>query len=165
MEQVIEMINSNIAYIIAALIGIILLFLILIIILFAKHKKLKKKYDSFMFGSEANIEELLMESMKKLDKVKNDYQYIKESITYTQLQLKRCTQKVGVLRYSAIPDVGPNLSFAIALLDEGDNGVVINGIYTRDGSYTYAKPVVGGKSEHKLSDEEKQAIKSAQGIE
>lgn len=165
MQQAIEMINTNIVYIIASLTGMVLLFLILIIILFVKNRKLNKRYNSFMRGTETDIEGLLIESMKKIDKVQNDYQYVKESITHTQLQLKRCTQKVGIVRYSAIPGVGADLSFVIAFLDEEDNGVVINGIYTRDGSYTYAKPIVGGKSTHTLSDEEKQAIKSAKGLE
>ena len=154
MQQAIEMINTNIVYIIASLTGMALLFLILIIILFVKNRKLNKRYNSFMRGTETDIEGLLIESMKKIDKVQNDYQYVKESIAHTQLQLKRCTQKVGIVRYGAIPGVGADLSFVIASLDEEDNGVVINGIYTRDGSYTYAKPVVGGKSTHTLSDEE-----------
>ncbi|HHX62136.1 MAG TPA: DUF4446 family protein, partial [Epulopiscium sp.] len=136
-----------------------------IIILFVKNRKLNKRYNSFMRGTETDIEGLLIESLKKIDKVQNDYQYVKESIAHTQLQLKRCTQKVGIVRYGAIPGVGAELSFVIAFLDEEDNGVVINGIYTRDGSYTYAKPIVGGKSTHTLSDEEKQAIKSAKGLE
>lgn len=165
MQQAIELINTNIVYIIASLTGMALLFLILIIILFVKNRKLNKRYNSFMRGTETDIEGLLIESMKKIDKVQNDYQYVKESIVHTQLQLKRCTQKVGIVRYGAIPGVGADLSFVIAFLDEEDNGVVINGIYTRDGSYTYAKPVVGGKSTHTLSDEEKQAIKSAKGLE
>jgi len=165
MQQAIEMININIVYIIALLTGMALLFLILIIILFVKNRKLNKRYNSFMRGTETDIEGLLIESMKKIDKVQNDYQYVKESIAHTQLQLKRCTQKVGIVRYGAIPGVGADLSFVIAFLDEEDNGVVINGIYTRDGSYTYAKPVVGGKSTHTLSDEEKQAIKSAKGLD
>lgn len=165
MEQAIEMINTNILYIITALIGLNLLFLILIIILFGKNKKLNKRYNSFMRGTETDIEGLIIESMKKIDKVQNDYKYVKESIAHTQRQIKRCTQKVGVVRYSAIPGVGADLSFAVALLDDEDNGVVINGIYTRDGSYTYGKPIVGGKSTYTLSDEEKQAIKSAQGLE
>ena len=164
MEQVMEIINNNIVYIIATLIGMALILLVLIIILFIKNRTLKKRYNSFMRGAETDIEGLLIESMKKMDKIQNDYQYVKESIAHTQVQLKRCIQKVGVVRYGAIPGVGADLSFVIALLDQEDNGVVVNGIYTRDGSYTYAKPIIGGKSKHALSGEENQAIKSAKGL-
>jgi len=47
--------------------------------------------------------------------------------------------KVGVVRYNAFDDVGSDLSFSIALLDDNDNGVVISGIYSRESSTTYAK--------------------------
>ena len=58
-------------------------------------------------------------------------------------------------------DTGSDLCFAIALLDFEDTGVVINGIYSRDGSSTYAKPVEKGTSTYTLSTEEIQAIDMA----
>jgi hypothetical protein len=54
--------------------------------------------------------------------------------------------------------VGSNLSFAIAMLDSNDNGFIINGVYTRDSSTTYAKPVISGKAKYTLSAEEMQAL-------
>ena len=165
MEQIMEVVNTNIIYIVTVLMGISLIFLILILILFVKNKRLNKRYNSFMRGTQTDIEGLLIRSMEKIDKVQDDSQYVKESITHIQEQIKRCVQKIGVVRYGAVPGVGADLSFVIAFLDEQDNGVVINGIYTRDGSYTYAKPIVGGKSTHVLSDEENQAIKKAKGLE
>ena len=57
--------------------------------------------------------------------------------------------------------VGADLSFAIAMLDAEDNGIVLNGIYSRDGSYVYSKPVQNGQSTYQLSDEEKEAIRLA----
>lgn len=75
--------------------------------------------------------------------------------------MKYCTQKVGVVRYNAIEKVGADLSFAIAMLDAEDNGIVLNGIYSRDGSYVYSKPVQNGQSTYQLSDEEKEAIRLA----
>lgn len=161
MEQVIEILNNNMAYIILALIGITFMFLVLLIILFGKNRRLKRKYDHFLRGEETDIEGLLTEFIKKTDEVQNTHESIKESIRSTQVQLKKCVQKVGVVRYSAVSGVGSDLSFTIALLDEEDNGVVVNGIYTRDGSYTYAKPILDGKSKHLLSDEENEAIKIA----
>ena len=47
------------------------------------------------------------------------------------------------------------------LLDNNNNGVVLNGIYSRDNSNIYAKPIKDGKSEYILSDEEKEAIEKA----
>ena len=47
------------------------------------------------------------------------------------------------------------------MLDEKNNGVVLNGIYSREMSNIYAKPVENGKSTYTLSNEEKQAIEKA----
>ena len=161
MEQVSKVLNDNISYILLGLIGITVIFLILIIILFGKNRRLKRKYDDFLRGEQVDIEGLLTECIRKTDDVQSSHESIKESIVQTQVQLKKCVQKLGVIRYSAVSGVGSDLSFAIALLDEEDNGVVVNGIYTRDGSYTYAKPIIQGKSKHLLSDEENEAIKIA----
>jgi len=54
--------------------------------------------------------------------------------------------------------VGSNLSFAIALLDGNDNGIVLNGIYSRESTTTYAKSIINGQSKYALSAEEIQAI-------
>lgn len=53
------------------------------------------------------------------------------------------------------------MSFTLALLDENNNGVVLNGIYSREMSNIYAKPVNNGTSSYKITDEEGEAIKRA----
>ena len=66
-----------------------------------------------------------------------------------------------MVRYSAFKDTGSDLSFAVAMLDENNDGVVFNGIYSREMSNIYAKPVKKGVSEYTLSEEEKEAIRRA----
>ena len=68
--------------------------------------------------------------------------------------MKKSIQKVGIIRYNAYKDTGSDLSFTLALLDENNNGVVLNGIYSREMSNIYAKPIENGKSTYTLSDEE-----------
>lgn len=161
MQQIIELLSANIIYIVVGLVSINLVFLILIITLFVKSNKLKKRYNEFMCGTETDIEGLLRESIEKSADMEESYKRISDSLSDIQVQLKNCVKKVGVVRYNAISGVGSELCFAVAFLDGEDTGVVINGIYTRDGSYTYAKEVVLGESEHILSDEEQEAIQKA----
>ncbi len=71
------------------------------------------------------------------------------------------SEKVGIVRYNAFQDTGSDLSFALALLDEKNNGVVLNGIYSREMSNIYAKPVENGKSKYTISEEENLAIEKA----
>ena len=64
-------------------------------------------------------------------------------------------------RYNAFKDTGSDLSFTLALLDEKNDGIVLNGIYARDSSNIYAKPIEKGESKYILSNEEKEAINRA----
>ena len=89
---------------------------------------------------------------------------IKSNIKNIEKEMKSNLQNVGIVRYNAFDDVGSNLSFAVAILDDYNNGIVLNGIYARETSSVYAKPVVNGDSEYPLSNEEKEAIKKAKHI-
>lgn len=75
--------------------------------------------------------------------------------------LKNTVQKIGLVRFDAFEDLGGQLSFAIALLNEYDNGLIISSIYGREESRNYAKPVEKGKSPYTLSQEEQKAIVEA----
>lgn len=164
MQQVVELLEANMIFIILGLTAMSLLLFILTIILFIKNNKLRRRYNEFMRGTETDIESLLRESIEKAESIQESHKYVKDSISRMQVQLNKCVQKVGVVRYAAIPGVGAELSFAVALLDDGNSGVVVNGIYTREGSYTYAKEVIEGESKHQLSDEESQAIAIAKQV-
>jgi hypothetical protein len=145
----------------------------LIIILFlmnistkSKLKKLRNKYNKFMNGisSNNNIEGMLGEYTAKVHEVANKNKEIENHINKIERTLMTCIQKVGIIRFNAFDNVGSDLSFAIALLDDSDNGVVLCGIYSRDSSSTYAKPIAGGKSKYPLSAEEIQALDIAKKI-
>jgi Protein of unknown function (DUF4446) len=70
---------------------------------------------------------------------------------------------VGLTRYDAFGDVGGQLSYSAAFLDEAGDGVVLSTINGRAETRSYAKPVRGGRSGHNLSDEERAAITLAMG--
>lgn len=76
-------------------------------------------------------------------------------------KVERTIQRVGVVRFNAFPDVGGDQSFAIALLDNQGDGVVISSLQGRTGNRVYAKPLKRWDSTYALSDEEKQAIAKA----
>lgn len=75
--------------------------------------------------------------------------------------LTRTTNKIGIVKYDAFPDVGGKLSFALAMLDESNSGFVLNAIYSREGCYTYVKEIVKGESYIVLGQEEKDALRQA----
>lgn len=75
-----------------------------------------------------------------------------------QADVRLSLRRVGIIRYNPFGDTGGDQSFALALLDDQGDGVVISSIFGRSDSRLYAKPVRGGKSKYTLSAEEDQAI-------
>ena len=112
-------------------------------------------------GNGKNLEEDLETYMYRVNKVEGENAQIINSIEEINKEQKKCIQKIGMVRYNAFQDVGSDLSFALAMLDENNDGVVLNGIYSREMSNIYAKPIEKGKSTYTVSAEEAQAIGKA----
>lgn len=161
MEIIKDIMQSEYMFII--IIILILVLLILYIINNIKLSKINKKYEEFMvrLGNGTNIEDILEKYISKVDQVDKDNKEIMEYCNNINNNMQKCIQKTGIVRYTAYENVGSDLSFTLALLDNKNNGVVLNGIYSRDTSNIYAKPIVNGESKYTLSAEEKQALKIA----
>jgi hypothetical protein len=138
-----------------------LIFLIIVIVVLIKMKKLKKKYETFMSKKDVDLETLLVQYANRVKVMDTQLTILQEALAKVEKRQQSCLQYVGVVRYNAIEHVGSDLSFAVALLDEKRDGVVFNGIYGRECTYTYAKPIKNAMSNYTLSDEEKEAIKKA----
>jgi hypothetical protein len=80
---------------------------------------------------------------------------------YLELRSKGSLQHVGMVRFNPFEDTGSDQSFAIALLDDRRDGIVLSSLHGRGTTRLFAKPVEGGESRHTLSDEESDAIRIA----
>jgi hypothetical protein len=76
---------------------------------------------------------------------------------------KLAIQRVGLVRFNPFEDTGGNQSFALALLDANDDGLVVSSLHARQGTRIYAKAVARGRPEAALSDEEAEALRRATG--
>jgi hypothetical protein len=162
MESVINFFSDFQPYIILAISALVIILLIIVIVLLKSVSKLENRYRKLMRGvNNKNLEELIVGYLDKIDAVKSDSE--KLGLAYNELdkRVKGCMQKVSMIRYRAFEDVGSDLSFSIALLDDNNNGVILTGIYGRHESTTYAKPIDKGISRYDLSDEEKQVLEKA----
>ena len=90
-----------------------------------------------------------------------DPKSIELSLEKLDKKISMTLQRVGLVRFNAFEDVGSDLSFALAVLDDTGDGFVISSLFGRNETRTYAKPVTGGKSGYQLSAEEKEAIRKA----
>ena len=82
-------------------------------------------------------------------------------LAHLEARLRRSIQGISTVRFNPFRDVGSNQSFAVALLDEHGNGVVLSTLYNRDRTSVFAKPVQAHQSEYELTAEEQQAISQA----
>ena len=69
--------------------------------------------------------------------------------------------RVASVRFRAFEDMGGDLSYAVALLDANNDGVIFSSIFAREDSRSYIKPIKNGSSDYPLSDEEKDVLKEA----
>ena len=156
-----EFFKSDLFLIIVLIINIILLFSVIVSNI--KINKMSKSTKEFMrkLGNGKDIREDLEKYMDRIIDLESG---ISETNTHCKLidnKLKQCVQKVGIVRFNAYRDAGSNLSFAVALLDEKNDGVVFNGLYSREASNIYAKPIVNGKSSYSMTAEEETAVMKA----
>lgn len=121
-----------------------------------------KKYKIFMRGKDAvSLEKAFLRSFTELDMLVETSKSQADQIKRLKDIQGRTTNKVGIVKYDAFPDVGGKLSFALAMLNEENSGFVLNAIHGREGCYTYIKEIVKGESYIVLGQEEKEALRQA----
>ena len=124
--------------------------------------KAEKRLRAFFAGKDAkSLEDVLVLLRKEMMEARRTLQSLDERVGDARERLRGSVQNVGIVRFNPFRDAGGDQSFCIALLDEGQNGVVISSLYARDGVRVYGKPVSGGASTYQLSREELEAIKKA----
>lgn len=149
-------------YIIIALVAVTLILLILYIVNIVQMAQLKKRYKIFMSGKNArNLEKTLIERLDQIDELIKANDLNEKDIKTLYSNMKFTFQKVGLVKYDAFNEMGGKLSFSLALLNETDDGFVMNAVHSREGCYTYVKDIIAGNSVIVLSEEEKEALEIA----
>ena len=149
-------------YIILGLAALMVIILILWIVNIIQIASLKKKYRKFMSGKDArSLEEVVkgrIDKISELEYAVKDHQRDLNTI-FKRMKYDFC--KFGLVKYDAFHEMGGKLSFSLAMLNDKNNGYIINAMHSREGCYTYIKEVIDGDSVLSLSEEEKQALEQA----
>lgn len=136
--------------------------IVLIIILFLKLNKYIKKQNKLMrIINNQSIEDILLDNLALTKRIESGYSIVKEEIDKIKEKLSHSLQNEGFVKYSAMAEVGGELSYSAAFLDDNDTGFVISGLYYRDGMNTFVKQIINGQSNTTLTPEEKKAINIA----
>lgn len=121
--------------------------------------KIRKEFYSSKIKKD--LEQVLVEQNRTLTALTKDTSLLNERLTDLSILNKNNVQKVGVVRFNPFNDSGGNMSFALALLNDNDDGVVVSSLHSREGTRIYAKQIKQGASESKLTEEETEAIENA----
>lgn len=149
---------------------IIILFILILILIgtcvffIIKNNNLEKKMAKFMSGSSAiSLEDAIAKLFEDNKKIKHVVNANRADIRQLYVNLAKTFQKIGIVKYDAYQQMGGLLSFSLALLDQDNNGFILNSVHTTDGCYTYTKQVHEGVCELELGNEEKIALEQAIG--
>ena len=148
---------------------IIIILLVLTIFLLVKSvsssmrlNRLERKYKTFMKGSDAqSLEKIFVRKFTQIDKIYEAKEDHEHDILFIKKNLEKMFSKYGVEKYDAFDDVGGKLSFALALLDKDNTGLILNAVHSRDNCFLYLKEIVKGESYVMLSQEEVEALRKA----
>ncbi len=149
---------------IAVLAILVLILFILLIVQIIKTNKLKKRLNRFLLGKEGtSLEEDIIGLFEDNKFLKNSTEKNKKDIQALFKRLESVYQKMGLVRYDAFKQMGGQLSYSLALLDENNNGFIINSIHSTEGCYSYSKEIRNGENNISLSAEEEEALSIARG--
>lgn len=162
MNNIAQIINGLEAYIIIGLSIVIIIMLIMLMVLLKSINRVETRYRKLTRGvNNKNLEEIIVQYLDNIDEVKSQAEEVQSKYNKLEKKLNQCIQKVAMARYKAFDDIGSDLSFSIALLDDNNDGIIITGIYGRNDSTVYAKPIDKGISRYDLSEEEEEVLSNA----
>ncbi len=151
-----------------AIIFIVMLILMIALFIFLiltinKFKKLEKKYNKFMQGKKAeSLEDEIAGLFHDNRLIRSENEKNRKEIIAINKKMARTFQKIGLEKYDAFNQSGGKLSFALCLLDENDNGFLLNSVHGTDGiNYSYSKEINAGVADVELSGEESKALELA----
>lgn len=108
-----------------------------------------------------SLEKTIMDIQSRLQAYNAHIIKNSEDINNITNKLRKRIRNVSTLRFKPFEDAGSTQSFAIAIVDDEANGVILSSLYTRERMSVFAKPIKNGKSEYELTNEEKNVLESA----
>lgn len=157
--------NIDIGIVLVVFAALLLIMLVMIIVNICSISKMKKKYSKFMQGKNAkSLENEIIGLFEDNKFIKTSIDKNKKDIRVLYKKMETAFQKVGIIKYDAFNHMGGKLSFSLALLDENNNGFILNSVHSTDACYSYTKQIENGKCKISLGKEEEQALNMAIGI-
>lgn len=143
---------------------LVLILIILVIVQIRNTSKLKKRLDKFLLGKDGlSLEQDIIGLFEDNKFLKNNVEKNKKDIRDLYKKMESTFQKVGLVKYDAFNQMGGQLSFCLAMLDENNNGFILNSVHSTEGCYFYSKDIKNGECSLSLGTEESEALGIAMG--
>ncbi len=159
--------NFDLGYLLifaAVLTVIMIVVLIVLLMTISKVKKMKYRLNKLVKGKDSlSLEDEINELIEDNRYLKENTENNKKDISNLYRKLESAYQKIGLVKYDAFNQMGGQLSFSLALLDENNNGFIINSVHSTEGCYSYTKEIKNGISALSLGKEEEEALAIAIG--
>lgn len=155
------------------IIAMLILMIAMIVYVWILHRKqaqFEKKYRALLRSGKAAVShdvDIEIKSDKKSDRLpKVELPEIKDDtlngkVARLEKNMNRSYQKMGIVKYDAFKEMGGKLSFACAILNDNNDGFVLNSIHSKEGCYNYMKEIIKGESFIPLGEEEAEALEQA----
>lgn len=138
--------------------------IILLIVQISKVNGLKKRLDSFLVGMDGgSLEQDIVRLVEDNKALKITADRNRKDIRTLYKKMESAYQKMGLVKYDAFHQMGGQLSYSLALLDENNNGFIINSVHSTEGCYSYTKEINNGVCSISLGKEEAEALEMAIG--
>lgn len=137
--------------------------LVIAIINTMRINKIRVQTKAFFAGKKGtDLEEILVHNNAKLLAFDKEIQELFNISNTIHKQAHKSIHKIGVVRFNPFGERAGNQSFAIALLNTANDGLVLSSLHTREGTRIYTKQITkGAPVENELTEEEKIAIQQA----
>lgn len=162
LNNLVNYIAAHEATLLLASMLLILVLLILVVYTMVRLSTMNARYRAMMRGSNSeDIEGMLIQHIHEVEKVSATNTRILEENELIRQFIRKSLVRTAMVRFRAFEDMGGDLSYAVAMLDANNDGVIFSSIFARADSRSYIKPIKGGSSEYPLTEEEKGVLKEA----
>ena len=162
LNNLVSYIASHEAVLLLTSMLLILVLLILVIYTMVRLSSMRAHYRAMMRGSQADdLEGMLVGHIREVEAVAATNARILEENELIRQFIRKSLVRVASVRFRAFEDMGGDLSYAVAMLDANNDGVIFSSIFARADSRSYIKPIKNGSSEYPLTDEEKSVLREA----
>jgi hypothetical protein len=154
--------QDNLALVVGVMGLVIIGLAVTVLVMWRRMRLAAASYRSLVSDSQGgSLQQLLDSHLGKVIEVGTRMEELGAMYEALETRSRASLQHVGLVRFNPFEDTGSDQSFAIALLDDRRDGIVLSSLHGRGQTRVFAKPVEGGTSSHQLSDEEAQAIRVA----